>query len=171
MQILKKLLGFKLAGQSHPQVCWTWGYSIIFLPTVPAPSHGINTSFPTKLTLGIPSEIWENILICMTDKHLQFSLLFPFTIAKSLSGDYPKSQSSPSLSFVSKLMLRNHWSTSILAMVAWRCNCYLVADLETKLEKGLGKVNCEQELIELEYKIAALLGGLCGSICTETIWV
>uniref|UniRef100_A0A7N2LWC8 Uncharacterized protein n=1 Tax=Quercus lobata TaxID=97700 RepID=A0A7N2LWC8_QUELO len=43
-----------------------------------------------------------------------------------------------------------------------RCNCCLVADLETKLEKGLGEVNCEQELIELEYKIAALLGGLCG---------
>lgn len=45
----------------------------------------------------------------------------------------------------------------------------LGADLETKLEEGLGEVNCEQELIELEYKIAALLGGLCGSICTETI--
>lgn len=76
-QIFKKLLGFKLAGQSHPQVCWTWGNSIIFLPTLPAPSHCINTSFPTKLTPGIPSEIWESILRA---KHLQNSLLFPVTI-------------------------------------------------------------------------------------------
>lgn len=76
-QIFKKLLGFKLAGQSHPQVCWTWGNSIIFHPTLPAPSHCINTSFPTKLTPGIPSEIWESILRA---KHLQNSLPFPVTI-------------------------------------------------------------------------------------------